>query len=103
MAKKKVVVVAPNPVEILEKKLKRIKELRELLAKNHALFAEHDALVEEVLPLFITTTPDGFLVRREVKLGGGTYTFTPHFYDAKKGALVAKTWKSCAFEVGRIA
>ena len=101
MAKKKVVPQV-NPVEILEKKLARIKELREQINKMHAIYAEHDALIEDVLPLFITKTPDGFMVRTSVQLGGTTVQFSPAFYDEKKAKLVAKSWKSVACEPGRI-
>jgi len=103
MSKKVKVVAVVNPVEILEKKLQRINELRAQINKMHQLYSEHDALVEDVLPLFITTLPDQFIVRREVKLGNTTVAFTPSFYDPKKAKLIAKAWKSTAFEIGRIA
>lgn len=103
MAKKKV--VKPEPVDhvkVLEQKLARIKELRAQFNSMHALYAEHDALVEEVLPLFIVKTLEGFLVRTSVQLGSTTVTFSPSFYDEKKAKLTAKSWKSVAFEPGRI-
>jgi len=99
---KKVKIVPVNPVAELEKKLARIKELREQINKMHAVYTEHDSLVEDVLPLFITKTPEGFLVRTSVQLGGTTVQFSPAFYDEKKAKLVAKSWKSVAFEPGRI-
>ena len=91
-----------NPVQAIENKLARIKEIRATLNSMKGLYAEHDALVQDVLPLFITKTTDGFVVRTTVQLGTTTATFSPSFYDEKKACLVAKSWKSTAFSPGCI-
>jgi len=104
MSKKaKKVVAQVSPVEALVAKLELIKELRTKIAGLKVLFAQHDALVEEILPLFIDKSPERFVINRTVKLGSHTYTFTPHFYDSKKDRVLAKVWKSCAYETGTIA
>ena len=92
-----------TPFQILIHKLERLNTLREQLNATRALYVEHDALVEELLPMFITQTQTGWVINREVKIGNRTYTFVPSFYDSKKAKLTAKVWKSCAFESGRIA
>jgi hypothetical protein len=103
MPKKKKAVVPLTPEQVIVQKLNRVNELRVKINEARALYAEHDALVEAVLPLFITQTQTGWNISREFSIGGKTYTFSPSFYDTKKAKLVAKIWKSCAFESGRVA
>lgn len=94
------VVLTPTPVqqiELLKLKFQRVKDIREHLAQVKTLYQEHDQLMTELLPLFIEVHDDKFIVNREVKLSGKTYRLSPHFFDEKKG-LVAKVWKSAAFE-----
>jgi len=94
--------VVENPIQVIENKLARIKEIRATLNSLKGLYAEHDALVQDVLPLFITKTNDGFMIRTTVQLGTTMATFSPSFYDEKKACLVAKSWKSTAFSPGCI-
>lgn len=101
-SKKKPAKPVDTSVSDLEKKLKRINELRAQFNKMHDLYAEHDSLVEDVLPLFISKTADGFFIRTSVQFGTTVVSFSPSFYDTKKAKLVAKSWKSVAFEPGRI-
>jgi len=58
--------------------------------------------MEELMPLFIETTAEEFIIKREIKIGNQKYRFTPFFYDEKKGTIVPKVWKSTAFESGAI-
>jgi len=103
MGKKKPVAVE-SPVSTLDKlnaKFKRLKELRAKIAEMKILYAEHDALMRELLPLFILQEKDAFLISREITLGSHKYRFSPSFYSEKDG-LRSKAWKSTAFETGTI-
>ena len=64
--------------------------------------AGRDALMEELLPTFIQTTATQFVINREVTIGTQTYRFTPSFFNTSRGQVVAKSWKSTAFETGSI-
>jgi hypothetical protein len=52
--------------------------------------------MEEILPYFVQTLPDRFIVLRHVTLGTESYRLTPFFYDETKSKLVTKRWKSTA-------
>lgn len=79
-----------------------LKKVRAEIVDMKKLYVKHNALMEELLPLFIETTPDTFIIKREIKIGSQKYRFTPFFYDEKKGHVVPKVWKSTAFESGSI-
>ena len=79
-----------------------LKNVRAQLASMKQLYAKHNELMEELMPLFIETTADEFIIKREIKIGSKKYRFTPFFYDEKKSHVVAKVWKSTAFESGAI-
>lgn len=83
-------------------KFVHLKNLRDKIQTLKALYAEHDALVMELLPLFIETEADRFIIKREISIGSKKYRFNPFFYDEKKGQVMAKVWKSTAFESGSI-
>jgi hypothetical protein len=97
MAKKNPGLAMASAVKDVQKALDRIAEIREELNSVKALYAEHDILVEDVLPLFIEMEDDKFIIHRSIKLGSKTYTLSPFFFDEKKGKLLAKVWKSTAF------
>lgn len=78
-------------------KFARLKAIQTELVKVKALYQEHDLLMEELLPLFIEIHPDRFEVKREFTLGNQKFRLEPHFFDAKKGTLLAKNWKSSAY------
>jgi len=82
-------------------KFKRLKELRAKIIGLKSLYVEHDTLMRELLPLFITQDKDMFLIAREITIGTQTYRFSPSFYSEKDG-LKSKSWKSAAFETGTI-
>lgn len=84
-------------------KFKKLKELREQIQSLKTLYAQHDNLMAELLPLFISVEDDRFVIAREIKIGTKKHRFTPFFYDEKKAQLTAKVWKSTAFESGIIA
>jgi len=84
-------------LQLLQTKFKKLSDLRTKLTSLKVLYAQHDALMAELLPLFIEQDTDKFVVRREIALGAKKYRLTPHFYDEKKGVIVPKVWKSTAF------
>lgn len=79
-------------------KFQKLKDLRAKINSLKTLYQQHDALMEELLPLLIEVQADKFIVHREFKLGTKTYRVSPYFYDEKKSKLTAKVWKSTAFE-----
>lgn len=83
-------------------KFAALKKVRAELIKVKQLYVRHNELMEELMPLFIETTADEFIIKREIKIGVKKYRFTPFFYDEKKGHVVPKVWKSTAFESGAI-
>ena len=87
---------------LVKGKFAALKKVREELAKVKSLYVRHNELMEELMPLFIETTADEFVIKREIKIGNKKYRFTPFFYDEKKGRPVPKVWKSTAFESGAI-
>ena len=83
-------------------KFSRLREVRNQLDQARNLYREHDAIMEELLPMFIQQTPTGWVINREVTIGTQTYRFNPYFYDTRRNRTVAKVWKSTAFETGSI-
>ena len=65
-------------------------------------YAEHDALMGELLPMFIVANETGWTIRKTVTIGNKTYRFTPGFFDEKKNLIVSKVWKSTAHSSGTI-
>jgi len=86
----------------LKDKFSRLSEVRTQITKMKALYQEHDQLMEELMPLFVSVDQDQFTIQREISIGTHKYRFNPHFYDVKKGKILAKVWKSTAFESGSI-
>jgi hypothetical protein len=86
----------------IKAKFAKLKEVREKIATMKALYQEHDALMTELLPLFITKTDSQFIIQREITIGTEKHKLAPHFYDEKKGIVPAKQWKSTAFEFASI-
>ena len=109
MKKKPTKPVEPTPQELMVKalaaidlKFDRLTQIKAELNKVKALYAEHDAIVEELLPLFIEVKPDRFIVKREISLGSQTRKLSPTFFNVQKNKLVGKVWKSTALEMGYI-
>ena len=105
MGKKKPVPVKEvSPVSSLDAvkdKFKRLREVRAKLEGVKSLYIEHDELVKELLPLFLTADKDGsILITREIKIGATTYRFNPSFLD--DGDVKVKSWRSVAFPIGVI-
>jgi len=100
-AKKKIIKIA-SYLDSIKAKFDELKKIRAEITKAKTLYAQHDALMLELLPLFITVSPDQFIIRREIILGSEKYRFTPYFYDEKKGHLLPKVWKSTCHESGAI-
>lgn len=86
----------------INEKFTHLKKLRTQIHTLKTLYAEHDALITELLPLFIETEADKFIIKREISIGSKKYRFNPFFYDEKKAQVVVKVWKSTAFESGSI-
>jgi len=93
---------AANILTSIQTKFKRLKEIRTKITGLHDLYREHDALMEELLPLFIKVTPNSFVVTKEITIGTTTYRFNPSFYDVKKMRLTSKNWKAAAHPSGWI-
>ena len=109
MSKKKIKIIPPtaqqqmaNALTLIQTRFTRLKEIRVEMNKLKALYQEHDAIVEELLPLFIQVHLDKFVVAREISLNNQTYRLEPYFYNTQKSKLVSKVWKSTAFEMGSI-
>ena len=100
--KVKVQTVFTDPLAPIKLKFQRLKTLRAELASLKQKYQEHDALMQELLPMFIEVQADKITVKREITLGSDKHRFTPFFYDEKKGLVVIKVWKSTAFEAGSI-
>jgi hypothetical protein len=101
--------VTPSPVptavqleQAIRAKFDELETLRAQIATTKALYTRHDALVGELLEMFIQKTPDQFIIRRAITVGNKTYRFTPSFYDDEKNQLKPKNWKSQAFASGTI-
>jgi hypothetical protein len=96
---------APTAVQLeaaIRAKFDELESLRAQIATTKALYTRHDALVGELLEMFIQKTPDQFIVRRSITVGNKTYRFTPSFYDDEKNQLKPKNWKSGAYPTGTI-
>jgi hypothetical protein len=87
-----------NPLAALEEKFTRLTEVRRQLTAAKELHKEHDRLVEELIPLFVTQTSEGWTIKREITLGSRTHRLVPYFFNQSENRIKAKQWKSTAFE-----
>ncbi|MBE3144070.1 MAG: hypothetical protein IMZ61_09130 [Planctomycetes bacterium] len=87
-----------NPLAALEAQFSRLTEIRRQLTSAKELHKEHDRIVEELIPLFITQTPEGWTIKREITLGSRTHRLVPYFFNAAENRIKAKQWKSTCFE-----
>ena len=62
-----------NPLADLEAKFSRLTDIRQQLTATKELHKEHDRLVEELLPLFVTQTADGWDIKKRITLGSRTH------------------------------
>ena len=88
--------------EMIKSKFTYLKKLQTQIAAVKPLYARHDEVMNDLLPLFVTVRADAITVRREIKIGTKTYRLNPHFYDTKKGRVVASVWKSTACKTATI-
>jgi hypothetical protein len=86
-----------DPLQAIRNKFSRLTELQTQIEAAKHLYAERDALVEELIPCFIGRTDNGWSVKAQITLGDKTYRLHPSFFNAEKNKIVAKTWKSAAF------
>ena len=100
--KAKTIQTATSALTQVKDQFAALKKVRAQLASMKQLYVKHNELMTELMPLFIETTADEFIIKREIKIGSKKYRFTPFFYDEKKGTIVPKVWKSTAFESGSI-
>jgi hypothetical protein len=94
-------IIAPTAIDQfadIKSKFAKLKEIRAKIALMKALYQEHDALMMELLPLFITKTDSQFIINREITVGTEKHKLAPYFYDEKKGLVLVKQWKSTAHE-----
>lgn len=80
----------------IRSKFDRLAEVQKLLAEAKDLYKEHDALMEEIIPLFVKKTAKGFTIRRKFSVGRKTFMLEPSFFDSKKDSIKAKIWKASA-------
>ena len=86
----------------IKDKFKQLAEIRAKITAAKTLYQQHDALLSELLPLFITKTDSQFIIQREITLGNEKHKLIPYFYDEKKGTFLSKQWKSTAMETATI-
>lgn len=86
-----------NQLKTIEAKFKRLQAIQQELNKVKALYQEYDALMEELMEVAIEVQPDKIIIHRDVTIGKATHRVSPHFFDEKKGKLLAKMWKSTPF------
>ena len=98
----KVVTTLAQKIAAVQTRFAELKKLRAKIAGLKALYIKHNELMEELMPLFIEVQTDQITVKRELTIGNKKYRFNPFFYDEKKGQMLPKVWKSCAFESGTI-
>ena len=93
---------AQSAEALIKAKFARLKKIQTELTKLKALYVEHDQLLTELLPLFITGTPGNFIIAREYTVGAEKHKLSPFFWDEKKNAVLSKVWKSTAFQTAII-
>jgi hypothetical protein len=89
-------------LEMVKSKFIRLKKLQAQISEVKTLYAQHDEIMNDLLPLFVTVRHDTISIRRELKIGTKTYRLNPHFYDTKKGRIVSSVWKSTACKTATI-
>jgi len=89
-------------LEMIKSKFIRLKKLQTQISEVKTLYVQHDEIMNDLLPLFITVRANTISIRREIKIGAKTYRLNPHFYDTKKGRVVASVWKSTACKTATI-
>jgi hypothetical protein len=106
-ATKKKLVIAKVPsaatqLLALQTKFKRLREVQHLIEQAKELYREQDALIEELLPLFIDIDQDRITIKREIQIGSQKYRYRPSLIADASTKLRAKTWKASAFPTGII-
>lgn len=82
----------------LKLKFARLNQIRHQLAANKALYVEHDTIVRDLLPLFLTEEDDRWILQKRITIGNTVHTITPSFYDPKDASIKVKRWKATALE-----
>lgn len=96
------VVPAKNVLQSVQDQFKKLGELNALISSMKNLYAEREALITALQPLFIEVKNEEFIIKRSVTIGNKTYRYSPFFFNEKKGQIVAKVWKSTCFDSGYI-
>jgi hypothetical protein len=84
----------PSPIADLRTKFARLKAINAKLGYSDPVFREKDALLEELLPYFVSITPTDIIIHREITIGNERHTITPLFIDPETQQLRAKVFKS---------
>ena len=87
-----------SQLDAIRLKFQRLRELDTQIGQMHAIYAERDRLLGELLPVFVTVTPTQFIVNREITIGTEVHRITPSFFDTRTNTIKSKAWKSAAFE-----
>ena len=101
--KQKIQSTASNQLKVIQDKFAKLTAVQMKINQVKKLYQEHDLIMEELLPLFITVAPDSFTIKREVTIGDKKFRYNPYFYDEKKNKVLSKIWKSTAHQSGTIA
>jgi hypothetical protein len=83
-----------DPLQVIKDKFTRLTSMRSHIAAAKELYKAQDALIEELLPCFITITDTEFIVKRQIVIGDKTYRLHPSFFDISKNKAVAKQFKA---------
>jgi hypothetical protein len=86
-----------DPLEPIRAKFSRLTELRRQIEEAKQLHKEYDALLEELVPSFVTRTATGWDVKSQITIGDRVYRLHPSFFNTARNKVIAKTWKSSAF------
>jgi len=86
-----------DPLAAIRAKFARLRQIRTELEVLKQKYREHDTLVAELLPLFVSRENGRWIINEQFSLGTEVHTLVPYFFDQRKGVITVKQWKSTAF------
>ena len=87
-----------DPLAALKAKFARLSQIKHQMTAAKALYVEHDAIVKDLLPMFVSIQEGQYVIQKRITIGTESHTLVPFFYDAQRGGLKVKNWKSTAME-----
>ena len=88
----------PDPLADLKAKFAQLSAVTIKLKSSKPDFAEKEALLEELLPLFVVVTPTDIIIHREITIGNEKHTIVPLFIDPDTGLVRSKVFKASMTE-----